>query len=86
MYNDFNLSSDIMEPFRPIIDYKVKELMPEKFEKEEKLQLVALLNKKLIIDNKEQYLLNAIKIYVKSIFDVLNEIENAQIKVYRNEF
>lgn len=85
MYNDFNLSCDLMEVFRPIIDLKVRQMQPTKFEKKEKLELIKVLNSQVIIDNKEQYLLNAIKIYVKSVFDVLNEVENAQIKVYRNE-
>lgn len=85
MYNQFNLSSDLMEPFRPIIDCKVKEMKLKKFESEEKMELVNLLNIQVIIDNQKQYLLNAIKIYTRSIFDVLNEVENAQIKDYRNE-
>ncbi|MFI3142077.1 MAG: type II CRISPR-associated endonuclease Cas1 [Clostridia bacterium] len=85
MYNGFNLSCDLMEIFRPIIDLKVRQMQPIKFEKKEKLELIKVLNSQVIIDNKEQYLLNAIKIYVKSVFDVLNEVENAQIKVYRNE-
>lgn len=85
MFNQFNLSCDLMEPFRPIIDQKVKEMNPILFGKEEKMQLVALLNQQVYIDNQKQYLLNAMKIYVRSIFDVLNEVENAQIKVYRNE-
>ena len=36
MFNQFNLSSDLMEPFRPLVDQLVVELKPEKFETEEK--------------------------------------------------
>ncbi len=85
MYNKFNLSCDLMEIFRTIVDDKVLQMNPQKFEKEEKLEIVNLLNKQVIIDDKTQYLLNAIKIYARSIFDVLNEVENSQIKVYKDE-
>ena len=35
MFNQFNLGSDLMEPFRPLVDQVVKELKPVKFEHEE---------------------------------------------------
>ena len=85
MYNFFNLSCDLMESFRPIIDFQVNTMELKKFEKEEKLELVNLLNKEIFIDGKNQFLLNAIKIYVKSVFDVLNEEADTYIKEYRNE-
>lgn len=72
-FNMFNFSSDLMEPFRPIIDRKVYEMKPIKLEHDEKIQLVDLLNKEVMIDNKRQYLNNAIRIYCKTIFDALNE-------------
>lgn len=36
MFNQFNLGSDLMEPFRPIVDQRVRDMMPQKFETEEK--------------------------------------------------
>ena len=39
MFNQFNLGSDLMEPFRILVDRKVYEMKPEKLEKEEKLFL-----------------------------------------------
>ncbi len=36
MFNPFNLGSDLMEPFRPIVDHKVKMLEPQQFEHAEK--------------------------------------------------
>lgn len=36
IFNQFNLASDLMEPFRPIVDNLVKNMMPEKFEHDEK--------------------------------------------------
>lgn len=85
MYNQYNLSSDLMEPFRPLIDKAVHSMELEKFETEEKHNLVNILNSQVIIDEQKQYLINAIKIYLRSVFDVLNGVDGAEIKVYRNE-
>ncbi len=79
-FNHFNLSCDLMEPFRPIVDREVVKMKPEKLETEEKTRLIDLLNKVVLIDGKQQYLLNAIQIYCKSIFEVLNGTEGAYIK------
>ena len=85
MFNQFNLSCDLMEIFRPLVDEVVAMNPPKKFDNDVKRSMVNLINKKVFIDGKEQYLLNAIKIYVRSIFDILNQVENSYIKVYRNE-
>ena len=72
-FNHFNLSCDIMEPVRIIVDeYVVKHPLTE-FSVDEKHQIVTILNQTVRINNTEQNLMNAIKIYVKSIFDALNE-------------
>ena len=73
MFNQFNLGSDLMEPFRILVDRKVYEMKPEKLEKEEKLQLVNILNQEVTIDGKRNYVVNAIKIYCKSVFDAIND-------------
>lgn len=73
MYNKFNLSSDLMEPFRVIIDECVYNMNLTKFERDEKLQIVNLLNKEVIIEGKRQYLNNAIKIYCKSVLDAITD-------------
>ena len=70
MFNHFNLASDLMEPFRPIVDREVVKMAPEKLENEEKTRLVNLLNTEVTIAGRRQYLLNAIRIYCKSVFDV----------------
>lgn len=85
MFNQFNLSCDLMEPFRPVIDRYVCQMELVQFEKGEKMQLVNLLNCEVLIDGKKQYLLNAIKIYLKSVFDVLGQQPNSFLKEYRNE-
>lgn len=75
IFNPYNLSSDLMEPFRIIIDRKVIEMGADKinFDTGIKREMVALLNSTVRIDNSNQTLLNAIKIYCKSIFDAINE-------------
>ena len=82
MFNPFNLTSDFMEPFRPIVDREVVKMSPTKFDSEEKTQLINLMNKEITISGQRQYLLQAIRIYCKSIFDVLNQVEGASIQFY----
>lgn len=85
MFNQFNLGSDLMEPFRILVDRKVYEMKPEKFEEEEKLQLVNILNQEVTIDGKRNYVVNAIKIYCKSVFDAINDNDVSLIRFYSNE-
>lgn len=85
MFNQFNLGSDFMEPFRVLVDSEVVYMHPNKFEKEEKLRLVNILNKEVMIDGKSHFVNNAIKIYCKSIFDALNEDNVSLLRFYRNE-
>ena len=63
MFNPFNLASDLMEPFRPIVDYKVKQMNPSKFEHEEKVEMIGIFNKSLNIAGRNEFLANAVKIY-----------------------
>lgn len=85
MFNQFNLASDFMEPFRVLIDREVLLMKSVKFEHEEKMQLVNILNHEVKIDGKIQYVNNAIKIYCKSIFDALNEDDSSLIQFYKVE-
>ena len=83
MFNQFNLASDLMEPFRVLIDQKILQMKLIDFEHNEKMQLVDVLNQEVLIDGKKQYVNNAIKIYCKSVFDALNDNDVSQIKFYR---
>ena len=82
MFNQFNLACDLMEPFRPIIDRFVVEMKPTQFEKEEKHQMITILNKEVIIDGKKELLGKAVKIYTRSVFDALNDQDVSLIKFY----
>ena len=72
-FNHFNLSCDLMEPFRPVIDEEVWRNRFDSFGKDEKITLVRILTKGYVIAGNEQTLLNAIKIYTKSIFNAIEE-------------
>ena len=85
MFNQFNLGSDLMEPYRVLVDRKVCEMKPIEFEHEQKMKLVALLNEEVIMEGKHFVILNAIKQYVKSVFDALNESDIAQLSFYSYE-
>ena len=67
-FNPFNLSCDLMEPFRPFIDLKVIDLSEDNF----KNKLISFLNHPVYIHGKKQTLIHAIQIYCSSIFLALN--------------
>ena len=82
MFNQFNLASDLMEPFRPIVDELVYDMELGTFEKEEKMKLVNILNQTVRINDRSEYVNNAVKIYCKSIFDSLEDKDISLIKFY----
>lgn len=85
MFNQFNLASDFMEPFRILVDREVFVMNLEQFEHDEKMQLVNILNDEIRIDGKVQFVNNAIKVYCKSVFDALNENDVSLIRFYQIE-
>lgn len=82
MFNPFNLASDMMEPFRVLVDRTVHDMGIKQFGAEEKIMLVDLLNSMVVIAGRSEYVSNAVKIYCKSIFDALNERDTSLIKYY----
>lgn len=66
-YNHYNLASDFMEVYRPLIDSIVKKYVEDEFDERVKHQLLDVFNKKVYIKNKYQYLANSIEIYIDSI-------------------
>ena len=82
MFNQFNLACDLMEPYRPIIDRFVLDMKPSQFEKEEKHQVITILNKEVNIDGRKELLGKAVKIYTRSVFDALNDQDVSLIKFY----
>ena len=80
MFNPFNLGSDLMEPFRVMVDRKVVDMSPEIFGHEEKVEILTMLQEVVSIFGRDEILLNAIKIYTRSVFDALNERDVSLIK------
>jgi CRISPR/Cas system-associated endonuclease Cas1 len=80
MFNQFNLASDFMEPFRPMIDREVSTMKLDAFEHDEKVQIVQILNQQILLDGMTQYMPNAIRIYCKSLFDALEERDISKIR------
>ena len=82
-FNPFNLASDLMEPFRPLVDRKVISLKPERFESDEKHYMTGLLSEEVFISGRFEYIPNAVRIYTKSVFDALNNKGEGSIRFYR---
>ena len=70
-FNQFNLSCDLMEPFRPIVDKRCLQITDgdAKF----KTKLIDLLNANTVCEGKNTTLEIAIKTYVKSFFKAMKE-------------
>ncbi len=73
MFNYFNLSCDLMEPFRPFVDREVIKMDHMNFGHNEKMHLVNMLNMDVEICGKTHHMLNAIRIWVLSVFEALRE-------------
>ena len=74
-----------MEPFRILVDEVVYSLEGNEFTKDYKNILVNILNTSVEIDDKEQTVANAIKLYVRSLFTALKENDLEYIKMYSYE-
>ena len=84
-FNQFNLSSDLMEPFRPLVDEVVIQMMPEIFEREQKLEIIRILQKEVQMSGKIYLLDYAIKLYTKSVLDALDNNDVNKLRFYENE-
>lgn len=82
IYNSFNLSSDIMEPYRILVDRVVYRNRFDKFESEEKHIMLHIFEQEVRIGGNWQILSNAIRIYVRSVFDALCDDEPSEILFY----
>lgn len=78
-FNRLNLASDLMEPFRPFVDVRVRDMEPETFGHDEKMEMIAVLNRQVTLDGKQQFFVNALRIYVRSILNALDNKEPEEI-------
>lgn len=79
IFNHYNLSSDLMEPLRPIIDYHVynNTFQNSLFTSDQRSGLVNALNYKIKFGEKFQYITYGIDVYIASFIKFMNgEIEN----------
>lgn len=83
IYNHFNFSSDIMEPFRILVDRMVKERDVTVFDKTTRYALVDLLNTYVYINNTRQTVLNAVEIYTRSMLNALTACDASLIRFYK---
>lgn len=74
--NMFNLSDDIIEVFRPIVDHYVLNNMIDDilFKQEHKEALIELTAKKIDIDDRKQTVSNAIYVYIESIIKTIDSL------------
>lgn len=84
IFNEFNLASDLMEPFRPFVDALVYKMDAKELDHDSKMKIVSFLNRKIKIDNREQYFANAVNIYVKTVLDAItnNDVSNIKFPDY----
>jgi len=82
MYNKYNLASDFMEPFRVLVDKVIVQNAFDKFEHAEKMIVLNFLNGYVRIGGQMNTVLNAIKIYCRSLLDAINENDVSLIKFY----
>ncbi|WP_300344980.1 type II CRISPR-associated endonuclease Cas1 [Fusobacterium sp.] len=70
-YNQFNLSSDIIEVFRPIVDYYIYLYLKdsEYFAREDRIELINLLNSKIKYNSYNEYVYNAMEKYIEFIIE-----------------
>ncbi len=73
VFNPFNLGCDLVEPFRPLVDSWTIAKAPERFEHEEKMEMVDLLNRSVVISGQSHYLNHAIGTYCRSVFEAISE-------------
>lgn len=68
-FNNFNLGSDLMEPFRPIVDSVLIKMGDES---DFKSRMNNIMNVETYINGEKTRLSNALTIYLRSIFNALN--------------
>lgn len=80
--NGFNLGSDLMEPFRPIIDYWVAQQKINDLTPDVKFGLVRLFDLEMIYQGKKELFSNVVEKYVGQCLKYLNaEMDQIRIEV-----
>ena len=75
-FNEFNLSCDLMEPFRIIIDNFVYFNQDRELNTQYKLDIINIFNNRYNYENKNYVLKDIIKMYVKNTLESIEKPEN----------
>lgn len=81
-FNPFNLSSDLMEPFRVIVDKKVLQNKDSEF-KRNKHSMLEIFSDVYLYQNKKMFLTNIIEHYVSKALKALNESKVKEMMEFR---
>lgn len=81
-FNEFNLTCDLMEPFRVVIDNFVYYNQKRKFDTEYKLDIINILNKTFKYQGKNYTLKDIIKMFVKNTLESINNSKNYKEFIY----
>ncbi|MDD6403411.1 MAG: type II CRISPR-associated endonuclease Cas1 [Mollicutes bacterium] len=81
-FNEFNLTCDLMEPFRIVIDNFVYYNQERKLDTEYKLDIVNILNGTFKYQDKNYTLKDIIRMFVKSTLESINNSENYKEFIY----
>lgn len=73
-FNQFNLSCDLMEPFRVIIDNFIYYNQNRELDTQFKLDIINIFNNRYSYDNKKYILKDIIKMFVKNALDSIQDI------------
>ena len=79
-FNQFNLSCDLMEPFRVLVDRWVDSCQFREFGSAEKHKVLEIFNLPFVIDNKNHRLDDCIMLYVRGIFKAILNKDLSVIK------
>lgn len=81
--NPFNLSCDLIEPIRPLVDYYV--ISGKVDESNYKIEFVRMLSKEVYYNGQKLFLDNAIHLYVVNIMNKIKESDNTDLKFVEYE-
>ena len=84
--NAFNLACDLIEPFRPLVDYfvtKMGEEISEQLEYNQRLELIKILQYRVDFDQQIRTVSNAVELMVKSFLTSLKTENTQKLKLPR---
>lgn len=81
-FNEFNLTCDLMEPFRVIIDSFVYYNQDREFNTNYKLDIINIFNTTYKYQDKKYVLKDVIKMFVKNTLNAIDELDNYKDFIY----